>query len=59
MWEADIIISITLMAAYWPIDPRCVEELAPATTAEAPEREHRTTATITMKLLMIGIFWPR
>ena len=48
MWEAGIIISIGLMGAYWPIDPRCVEELATATTAEAPEVEHRMTATIIM-----------
>ena len=59
MWEVAGIITITLMVAFWPIVPRCVEEVAPAATAEAPEVERRTTATITMQLLMIGIFWER
>ena len=59
MWEAVIIITIGQMGAYWPIDPRCAVDIAPAPTAEAPEVEHRTTATITTQLLMIGICWPR
>ena len=59
MWEVAGIISITLMVAFWPIDPRCAEDFAPAVTAEAPEVEDRTTATITTQLLMIGTFWAR
>ena len=59
MWEAAGITTITLMGAYWPIDPRCVEDIAPAKTAEAPSVDTRTTATITMQLPMIGIYWPR
>ena len=56
MWEAAGIITMALMGAYWPIDPRCAVDIAPAPTAEAPELEHRMTATITTKLLMNGIF---
>ena len=59
MWAVAGIIIMLLMAAYWPIDPRCAVDIATAKTAEAPELDHRMTATITTQLLMIGICWPR
>ena len=54
MWEATGMNSMALMGVYWPIIPRCVEDIAETKTAEAPSLDTRTTATITMQLLMIA-----
>ena len=49
-----MIITIRQMGAYRPITPRSAVDIATAKTAEAPSMKDRTTATITMQLLMIA-----
>ena len=49
-----MIITIRQVGAYWQIAPWSAVDIATAKSAKAPSMEDRTTATITMQLLMIA-----